>query len=106
MSRRPLILDILPRAGAADVRPEVSAIVTDPPALLVPGADGHVEVPLEHDPDTDVSRMAEGEVRRLDDLRIMRIEGAAWRGFPPGPVAARLSERTPGRPSGRPVSPS
>ena len=69
-----------------------TVLVTDPPALrqLTGEDDQWDEHPLTQDAEMDVSQMADFEIRRNDEIRIVRIGDAAWKAWLDRPVVTHV----------------
>jgi len=69
-----------------------TVLVTDPPALrqLTGEDDQWDEHPLTRDDEMDVSQMTDFEVRRNEEVRIVRIGDAAWKTWLDRPVVTHF----------------
>lgn len=63
-------------------------LVVDPPTILQARGDGVPpdETQLIEDDTLDVSDMDEHEIERIDEMRVVRIHGIAWKGWLDRPV--------------------
>jgi hypothetical protein len=63
-------------------------LVVDPPTILQARGDGVPpdETALIEDDTLDVSDMDEHEIERIDEMRVVRIDGRAWKGWLDRPV--------------------